>query len=210
MQMVRKNVYFLLAVLLLTIVFTACTNPFDPLDKSDTIRGLTYIDFALTWDRWDSDPDGDGVVVSIEYFNTFNDSLDFHNKPTRVVIEFWTQALAGGVEDPDTGEITGGLPTNDKLIFSFPVVVDFSDADIRVPIEAYDEALAANYETFPEEAVSLFVLVRVFPPQDDPRPELVAFFGDMTVYEPPTEVVDPETVPEDPGTVPPEELPPVI
>jgi hypothetical protein len=74
MQMVRKNAYFLLAVLLLTIGFTACTNPFDPLDKSDSIRGLSYIDFALTWDRWDADPEGDGVVVSIEYFNTFNDS----------------------------------------------------------------------------------------------------------------------------------------
>jgi hypothetical protein len=212
--MTWKNAYFLLAALLLTIGFTACTNPFDPLDKSDSIRGLSYIDFSLVTGAWDSDPELDGVEVSIEYFNTFNDSLDFHDKPTEVVIEFWTQTLAGAEEDPETGEITGGVPTNDTLIFSFPVVVDFSDANIRVPIEAYDQALAANFTedpSFPEDAISLFVLVRVFPPQADPKPELVAFFSDMTVYEPPVAVADPDTVPPpDEGTVPPEEFPPEL
>jgi hypothetical protein len=195
MLMIRKNAYFLMAILLLTISFTACTNPFDPLDTSESIRGLTYIDFSLTWDRWDSDPDGDGVAIEIEYFNSFNDSLDFHDKPTRVVVEFWTQKVAGGVENPETGEITGGVPTNDQLIFSFPVVVDLSDAVIRVPIEAYDQALAANYELFPEETVSLFVIVRVFPPQADPKPELIAYYGDMTVYEPPAAVIEDGTEP---------------
>jgi len=204
MRTIRRNAFFLLLALLLVVMgLAACTNPFDPLTKSDAIRGLSYIDFSLIWDRWDSDPEGDGVSVTVEYFNEFGDSLDFHDKPHTVVIEFWTEKIVGGVTDPDTDEITGGVPSNDTLIFSYPVEHDFSDDDIRVPIEAYAGVLAANYEQFPEESVALFVMVRVFPPQQDPRPELVAFYPALVVYEPEAAVVDP-------GTVPGPEVPPVV
>jgi hypothetical protein len=203
MQTIRNNAFFLLlALLFVSMGLAACTNPFDPLSKSDAIRGLSYIDFSLIWDRWDSDPEGDGVSVTVEYFNEFGDDLEFRDKPHKVVIEFWTEKSVGGVTDPDTGTTTGGRPANDVLLFSYPVEHDFSDDDIRVPIAAYAGVLAANYEEFPEEAIGLFVLVRVFPPQQDPRPEVVAYYSGLTVYEP-------ETALADPGTVPPPEIPPV-
>lgn len=204
MQTIRNNTFFLLlALLLVSMSLAACTNPFDPLSKSDSIRGLSYIDFSLIWDRWDSDPEGDGVSVTVEYFNEFGDSLEFHSKPHKVVIEFWTEKIVGGVTDPETDVTTGGRPANDVLIFSYPVEHDFSDDDIRIPIEAYAGVLEANYEQFPEEAVSLFVMVRVFPPQQDPRPELVAYYAAQTVYEPEPAVTEP-------GTVPPPEVPPPV
>jgi len=212
MLSMRKNAFvLLLALLLVSMGLAACTNPFDPLTKSDSIRGLSYIDFSLVWDRWDSDPEGDGVSVTVEYFNEFGDSLDFHDKPHRVVIEFWTEKLVGGIEDEE-GTIEGARSANDVLIFSYPVEQDFSDDDIRVPIEAYSGALAANFETFPEFTISnaaaeppenVFVLVRVFPPNQDPKPELVAYYSAQTVYEPEAAVLDPGTVdPEEPLVVP--------
>lgn len=204
MRILRSSAFFLLlALLLVAMGLTACTNPFDPLSTSDSIRGLSYIDFSLIWDRWDSDPEGDGVSVTVEYFNEFGDSLEFHDKSHKVVIEFWTEKIVGGVTDPETDVTTGGRPSNDVLIFSYPVEHDFSDDDIRVPIEAYAGVLAANYEQYPEEAVSLFVMVRVYPPQQDPRPELVAYYPAMIVYEPEPAVTEP-------GTVPPPEVPPVV
>ena len=204
MGMIRKNAFFLLLALLLTSVgLAACTNPFDPLTESDSIRGLSYIDFSLLWDRWDSDPEGDGVSVTVLYFNEFADDLEFHDKPHRVVIEFWTEQSVGGTTDPDTDITSGGRPSNDTLIFSYPVEHENSDDDIRVPIEAYAGALAANFEQFPEEAVTLFVMVRVFPPNQDPRPELVAYYAGVEVYQPETSVADPGTVP---GPV----VPPVV
>jgi len=203
MQIIRNNAFFLLlALLLVSMGLAACANPFDPLAKSDSIRGLSYIDFSLIWDRWDSDPEGDGISVTVEYFNEFGDSLEFHDKSHKVVIEFWTEKTVGGVTDPETDITAGGRPANDVLIFSYPVEHDYSDDDIRVPIEAYAGVLAANYELFPEEAVSLFVMVRVFPPQQDPKPELVAYYAGQTVYEPEAAVAEP-------GTVPPE-VPPVV
>jgi len=202
MQVIRRKAFFLLlALLLVSMGLAACTNPFDPLTKSDSIRGLSYIDFSLLWDRWDSDPEGDGVSVTVFYFNEFAEDLEFHDKSHKVVVEFWTEKTVGGVTDPDTDTTTGGRPSNDTLIFSFPVEHDFSDDDIRVPIEAYAGALAANFEQFPEESISLFVMVRVFPPNQDPRLELVAYYPALIVYEPEAAVVEPGTVP------PPEVLP---
>ncbi len=116
MLTIRKNAFFLLlALLLVSMGLAACTNPFDPLTTSDSIRGLSYIDFSLIWDRWDSDPEGDGISVTVEYFNEFGDSLEFHDKPHKVVIEFWTEKIVGGTTDPDTGEPVGGRPSNDVL-----------------------------------------------------------------------------------------------
>jgi hypothetical protein len=139
------------------------------------IQGLSRVDFSFVWDTWDSDPEGDGVTVNIQYFDKFNGSISFHDKPIDVVIEFWTQKITEGTLEP----------TKDELILSFPVVVDFSDAVIRVPIDTYEEVLAANFPTFPEESVPLWVVVRVFPPQADPMPELAAFYSNSVVYEPP-------------------------
>src|SRR5512137_353909 len=84
--------------LLAVAALGGCENPFDPLDKSDEIKGLSYVDFSLTWDRWDSDPEYDGVVVGIDYYNEFNDALSFHDKPHQVVFEFYTQK----VTNPDS------------------------------------------------------------------------------------------------------------
>jgi hypothetical protein len=196
MHTFRKNIRFLFPTLLAVLmIFGACSNPFDPLDESSRIRGLSYIDFALTWDRWDSDPEGDGVSVTVEYFNEFGDSLSFHDKPHEVVIEFWTQELIGAIIPEGGGDPEGGRPTNNQLIFSFPVEHDFSDDDIRIPIEAYDQALEANFEVFPEESITLFVIVRVFPPLQDPQPELVAFYSGQTVFEPEEALATEGTVP---------------
>ena len=200
-----------LAALLLAITGAACENPFDPLDTADEIRGLSYIDFSLVWDRWDSDPEYDGVIVSVEFFNTFNDSLSFQDKPTRVVVEFWTQGTAGGVEN-EQGEIEGGTPTNGELLFSWPVEISYADDEIRIPKEAYEPALRdeglirsspvdEEGNVVDQEAVSLFVIVRVFPPKALPKTELVAFYPDQLVWEPPEGVINPETAPPEEATL---------
>ena len=65
-----------------------CDNPFDPLKSSDKIQGLTYFDFSATQEHWDSDPEWDGVQITMNYYNEFGDSLNFHDKPHKVEIEF--------------------------------------------------------------------------------------------------------------------------
>ena len=63
MRLTRRSFLLLGAFALLALTtLPGCENPFDPLDKSPKIQGLTFIDFSLTWDRWDSDPQFDGVV----------------------------------------------------------------------------------------------------------------------------------------------------
>ena len=187
----RRNLLFLAILLLPAVGLFGCVNPFDPLDTTDAIRGLSFVDFSLTWDRWDSDPGGDGVIVTVEYFNEFSDSLSFHDKPHRVVIEFYTEQVVGGEVNETTGDITGGRPTFDELFFTFPVVHRNSDNDILIPIEAYVDAMVgAGYDL--EEDAAAFVNVRVFPPQQDPRPELIVFYSGQTIYEPEPTAAEPE------------------
>ncbi len=181
----RRNLLILTALLVLTVPLTACVNPFDPLDTTDAIRGLSFIDYSLTWDRWDSDPEADGVIISIEYFNEFSDSLSFNDKPHRVVIEFYTERKI----NPDISETTGepvegsGTPTFDSLFFTFPVEHRNSDNDILIPIEAYEAAMVGAGYSLDEDALA-FVNVRVFPPQQEPQPELVVFYDGQTIYQP--------------------------
>jgi len=185
----------LAVILVAATVFTACENPFDPLDKSDEIRGLAYIGFSLTWDQWDSEPGGDGVIATVDYFNEFGDALSFHDKAHLVIIEFYTQKSVG----PEIGEDgepvpNTGRPTFDQLIFSYPVEHDFSDADIRIPIEAYeDDLVGAGYSL--EEPAVVFATVRVYPPKALPQEELVSFAPDQTVYEPDATAADPIDLP---------------
>ena len=202
----RRNLLILTALLLLTVPFTACVNPFDPLDTTDAIRGLSFVDFSLTWDRWDSDPEADGVIVTVEYFNEFSDSLSFNDKPHRVVIEFYTERNVNPNFNEETGEpIEGsGSPTFDELFFTFPVEHQNSDNDILIPIEAYRAAMEGAGYDLTEDALA-FVNVRVFPPQQDPQPELVAFYAGQTIYQPePTAAEEEDLI----GTGEPEPTPP--
>ncbi|HUU59813.1 MAG TPA: hypothetical protein VMZ50_09735 [Phycisphaerae bacterium] len=161
--------------LVAAVMVAACTNPFEPISKSDKIEGLSYVDYSLTWDRWDSDPEYDGVVITPDYSNEFGDALSFHDKPHRVVIEFYEQIID---EDDAAAPIQVG-----GLVFSRSVEYENSDDDIRVPIEAYRSALEAADYDLAEEA-QLFVVMRVFPPQAFPRPELPVGYPDQTVFKP--------------------------
>ncbi len=172
----------LLAILAI-FSFGDCSNPLDPIDTSSRIRGLSFIDFSMTWDRWDSDIEFDGVAVTVEYFNEFSDSLTFHDKTHRITIEFYTQKLVGQTENEDSGELEGGLPTVDELIFSHNVRHSNSDDEIRIPIEAYRESLeSAGFDL--TEDVQVFVVLTVFPPLADPLPQLQQVFADQVVFQP--------------------------
>lgn len=179
-----RHALVLIAVLLAATVFTACENPFDPLNKSGAIRGLSFIGFSLTWDKWDSDPESDGVIVTIDYTNEFGDGLSFREKPHQVVIEFYKQKEVGVETDENGDPIPNtGRPTFDALMFSFPIEHDHSDDDIRVPIEAYEGALRSNGFDL-TETVQAFVVVRVFPPKAVPQAELVAFAASQDIFVP--------------------------
>jgi hypothetical protein len=189
----------LLVSLLTAFAFAACENPFDPLDTSSEIRGLTYITFAVTWDRWDSDPEYDGVSVEIEYFNEFGDSLAFRDKKHDIVIEFSTQKAAYIITDPETGTEKDGPLTRDALFYSYPATIENSDDVIRIPIEAYADALVSAGYSLTEQALA-FVLVRVYPPEAYPQEELNSYQNDVEVYAPELVVAEPD--PEVPVPVP--------
>jgi hypothetical protein len=178
MRRVRfKSMLFGAIALFLAGAFAGCENPFDPINKSDKIEGLTYIDFSSTWERWDSDPQGDGLVVTLSYSNEFGSSLAFHDKPHKVVIEFWTQ------KDKNEG-VEGGSSymTMDKLFFSKTIEFSNSDDDIRIPIEAYYQAMQA---AAPVDYTG-FMQVRIFPPEQYPRTELVVAQPDVVFFVPET------------------------
>jgi hypothetical protein len=178
-----KSVLFGVSALLVMGAFTGCENPFDPLGKSDKIEGLTYIDFSATWERWDSDPQGDGLVVSLTYSNEFGDSLSFNDKSHKVVIEFWTQKdLSAGTEPtPRAATIV-----KDKLFYTKTIDFENSDDEIRIPIEAYYQALVAAFPASDDAAPDFagFMVVRVFPPQQYPRTELLVAQPDVVFFVP--------------------------
>lgn len=184
MRSTGRLVLALAVILVAAVTFPACENPFDPIDKTDEIRGLSFIDFSLTWDKWDSDPESDGVIVTIDYSNEFGDGLNFHDKPHQVVIEFYEQLLVGAEIDDNGNPVPNtGRPTFGRLIFSFPIEHDHSDDDIRIPIEAYEGRLRDAGFADDESAVA-FVVVRVFPPKAVPQEELVAFLADQEIFVP--------------------------
>ena len=197
MRAFQRNLLYLVVSLFAAFTFAACENPFDPLDTSSEIRGLTYIDFGVTWDRWDSDPEYDGVSVTIEYFNEFGDSLAFHSKAHDIVIEFYTQTPAYTITNPETDTTTPGPLTFDSLFFSYPATISNSDDVIRIPIEAYGDALVrAGYDLKDPDGAKAFVVVRVYPPDAYPQEELNSWQNDVPVFEP--ELVPVEVVPEVP------------
>lgn len=213
-SLIRRKLLPLLSVLLISVAFTSCENPFDPLDTSEEIRGLSYIDYTLLWAFWDSDPEGDGVEVEVAYFNEFGDSLSFHDKNHRVVIEFYTQQTVGAIVDPENPDAppSGGIPASDQLFFTFPVEHSNSDNTIRIPIEAYEGSMVeAGYdftgcvtgedpETGAPPDFNAFVQVRVFPPQQKPQAELVIYYADQLIYECPETLPPDETAGEGGGT----------
>jgi hypothetical protein len=164
-----------------------CENPLDPLDKTDKIRGLSFVEAATTWEAWDSDPEADGVVVELTYKNEFGDTLAFHDKPHTVVIEFWTEKDLGSiVTETETGSTTSPphlVP--DKLFFSKSIEYSNSDDTIRIPKEAYVDLIPT--EAFTEstgEANLVLVQVRIFPPQGSPQTELTIGEADVIIFKP--------------------------
>lgn len=177
-----KSVLFGVVALFMAGVFPGCENPLDPIDKSDKIEGLTYVDFTAGWERWDSDPQGDGLLVTLSYSNEFGDSLAFHDKPHEVVIEFWTQK-----NQNEGDEEASEYLVKDELFFSKTIEFSNSDDDIRIPVEAYYQAL----QTAAPVDYTGFMSVRIYPPQQYPRTELlvsqpgVVFFVPETAEETP-------------------------
>jgi hypothetical protein len=168
------------AVALLSVFAVAgCQNPLDPIDKSDKIQGLTWVEINdASLDRWDSDPELDGMIVTLSYKNEFGDELSFHDKPHKVVIEFWTQK--------DLGTEESSYLTRDQLFFSKTIEYENSDDSIRIPIEAYYGALG-NVFDFSDAAEDFtgMVVVTVYPPQEDPRPSLLVALDGVVFYERP-------------------------
>ena len=168
------------AIVVLAVFASAgCQNPIDPIDKSDKIQGLKWVEInGGDLDRWDSDPGLDGMVITLSYKNEFGDELDFHDKPHDVVIEFWTQK--------DIGDTGSPYLTRDQLFFSKTVRYEHSDDDIRIPIEAYFASLGEVFDlSDPEEVFEGMLVVRVFPPQEFPRTELLVAQADTEFYVPP-------------------------
>jgi len=140
-----------------------CNNPFDPLKSSDKIEGLTYVDFAAVQEHWDSDPDWDGVQITLSYFNEFSDTLSFHDKSHKVQIEFWSSKDSSG---------TPVIKVRDKFLTSKTVEFANSDDFIRIPIEYYGGLIGIDPVT-PVDITGCMV-VRIFPPQEYPQKELIA------------------------------------
>ncbi|HEY5997944.1 MAG TPA: hypothetical protein VI078_01400 [bacterium] len=170
---------FAAIALLSALSIAGCQNPLDPVDKSDKIQGLTWVEInSASLEQWDSDPGLDGMVVSISYKNEFGDELSFHDKPHEVIIEFWTQKDIG----------TGGIShlTRDKLFFSKSINFENSDDDIRIPYEAYLGAAQGVFDfSDPAADFSGMLVVRVFPPLESPRPELIVAESDVVFFERP-------------------------
>lgn len=177
-----KSTSLLLGALVLLVVtaFTGCENPFDPVDKTDKIEGLSYIDFTLTWDRWDSDPEYDGVGVIVDYYNEFGDSLSFHDKSHDVTLEFWTQQDIS-LDPADPTKI--GQTYNQKF-YSITVEHSNSDDTIRIPREGYEGLMTAQSNFNALEDYKAYVVLRVNPPQSSPKPELVASYVNMVIWKP--------------------------
>jgi hypothetical protein len=153
-----------------------CDNPFDPLNTSDKIQGLTYFDFSARQEHWDSDPEWDGLQVELLYKNELGTQLNFHDKPHKVEIEFWSQK--------DDGE-TPPILMRDGLLASKTVEFVNSDDLINIPIEFYGGSLSLPSS----EAIKGCLLVRVFPPQKDPQEELVLLQCDIEFFTPETAIL---------------------
>jgi len=154
---------FLIFTVAMAGAIAGCDNPFDPLKQSDKIQGLSYFDFAARQEHWDSDPEWDGLLVTLSYSNEFGDSLNFHDKPSKAQIELWSEVAGATTADPATR----------TFLTSFTVSFSNSDDPIRIPIESYSGFLEI---TDPPADIKGCLQVRLFPPQGYPQKVLVAPF----------------------------------
>lgn len=179
----RNRFLAMLTAVLVLLTMAGCDNPFNPLEESAEIKGLTYFDWAGTWERWDSDPDYDGFLVTLEYFNEFGDGLEFRDKPHTVRVEFYQQITVGGDVDEVTGEpIEGsGTPSFGSLLFTHETTFENTDDDIRIPVELYRANIAGALDEEGTEA-NVYIIVRLFPPKEKPQRELVLGYPDQIVF----------------------------
>ena len=158
-----RSLLFLIFAVAIAGAVGGCDNPFNPLQSSDKIQGLTYFDFAASQEHWDSDPEWDGLQITLSYSNEFGDALNFHDKPHKVRIEFYSEVPGATATDPAT------------RTFLTSKTVEFSNSDdfIRIPIESYSGLLEI---ADPPKDISGCLQVSIFPPQEYPQRELVAPF----------------------------------
>jgi hypothetical protein len=155
-----------------------CDNPLNPLKSSDQIQGLTYFDFSVVQAHWDSDPQWDGIEISMSYFNEFSSSLNFHDKPHKITIDFYTEA-------PKTEGST--TPVRGQFLTSKTVEFSNSDDVIRVPIEFYGGFLPLPSAT----SINGCLLLHVFPPQEYPQKELINFQCGVELFAPEPALITP-------------------
>ncbi len=176
--MLSGHRFLILSLAALCLLFTGCDNPFDPLEDSDEIMGLTYVDFATEWAKWDSDPYSDGLLFTPEYLNEYGDSLEFSDKPHDVQIEFYENRLV------TVG--TTSYTTYGNKIWTYKTTYRNTSDNIRIPVELYLGALksagVANTGVGSTAAASVYILLRVYPPKDIPQHELVVGYPDNEVY----------------------------
>ena len=148
-----------------------CDNPFDPLNTSDKIQGLTYFDFSAGQAHWDSDPQWDGLQITMKYYNEFGDALNFHDKPHKVTIEIYSEVEGATTSDPKS---------KGSLLASKTITYSNSDDLINIPIEFYGGSLGLPST----DPISGCLLIRVFPPQQDPQRELYYFTCGVELFTP--------------------------
>jgi hypothetical protein len=164
MQLARlRSLLFLIFTVAIAGAIAGCDNPFDPLKSSDKIQGLSYFDFSATQEHWDSDPEWDGLQLTLSYFNEFGDGLNFHDKTSKIQVELWS----------DVAGATAAEPATRTFLTSFTVTFSNSDDPIRIPIESYVGFLEI---TDPPTDIKGCLQVRLFPPQEYPQKVLVAPF----------------------------------
>lgn len=146
-----------------------CDNPFDPLSTSDEIQGLTYFDFTASQEHWDSDPEWDGLQISMNYYNQFGDTLSFHDKPHYVQVELWSQTV---------NDATPPVTVRGSFLASKTVIYSNSDDFIRIPIDYYAAALDPDATT----DITGYLLIRVYPPQEYPQRELIYALADVELF----------------------------
>jgi hypothetical protein len=172
-----RTLLFLLVVVFLAGAGAGCDNPLDPLKASDKIQGLTYFDFSATQAHWDSDPEWDGLQISLSYFNEFSGALNFHDKPHKITIDFYSELTVEGSSTPVRGN------------FLTSKTVEFSNSDdlINIPIEFYGGFLALPSAT----SITGCLLLHVFPPQESPQKELISFQCGIELFAPEAALVVP-------------------
>jgi len=168
----------LFGVFALLAVTIACRvrEPFDPLSKSGKIVGLSYIDFSITWDRWDPTPN---TTASSWSSPTTTSSAT----PSSSTTSHTTSRSSSGPRRKcplrKTREV---LHSYDRLAYSRTLEIVNSDDTVRIPIEDYRDKLAAAGLDLSAN-VPVFAIVRLTPPEEPGR-VIVIGYPDMEVFRP--------------------------